>query len=208
MAKESPMNVKIFDYRVEFKARGAAHVHGVLWVDFKQKFTNELNNEILKSVFNKLKNEENLEDVEEKEVIKYIDIFVTCTLDKNEARKLLIRDCGDKDVLAAKAVEIAGTVNSHRHNKSCRKYNTACRFDYPKLPSVRTLLTKNPDAFYQDRLSKFDSIEERVDWLTRKMTANKKIIEKVKETLINYDEQQPDDPLLMDMKQNPLKMLF
>ena len=83
-------------------------------------------------------------DVEEKEVIKYIDTFVTCTLDKNEAKKLLIRDCGDEDAIAAKAVEIAATVNSHRRNKSCRKYNTACRFYYPKLLSARTLLTKKP----------------------------------------------------------------
>ena len=171
----------------------------MLWVDFDQKFPNELNNEILKAVFNKFKNDENLNDSEESEVIKYIDTFVTCTLDKNEAKKLLIRDCGDKDAIAAKAVEIAATVNSHKHNKSCRKYNTTCRFNYPKLPSVRTLLTKNPDVFYQDQLSKFDSIEERVDWLTKKMTANKKIIEKVKETLMNYDEMESDDPRLICM---------
>ena len=38
MSKENPMNVKLFNYRVEFQARGAAHVHGVLWVDFKKSF--------------------------------------------------------------------------------------------------------------------------------------------------------------------------
>ena len=118
MSKENPMNVKIFNYRVEFQARGAAHIHGVLWVDFDQTFPNGINGEILKSVFQKFKNNENLEKQEELEAIKFIDTFVTCTQDKDEAKKLLIRESGDKDIIAAKAVEIASTVNQHRHNKT------------------------------------------------------------------------------------------
>ena len=34
MSKENPMNTKFFNYRVEFQARGAGHIHGVLWIDF------------------------------------------------------------------------------------------------------------------------------------------------------------------------------
>ena len=37
------------------------------------------------------------------------------------------------------------------------------------------------------------------------MTTNKKTIEKVKETLMNYDEIEPDDPQLIDMKQKSVK---
>ena len=37
------------------------------------------------------------------------------------------------------------------------------------------------------------------------MNANKKILEKVKETLMNYDEMKPDDPRLIDMKQKSTK---
>ena len=125
------MNIKIFNYRVEFQARGAAHIHGVLWVDFEQDCPNNLNREVLKSVFQKFKNDENLEACEENEVIRYIDTFVTCTQNKDEAKKLLLRECGDKDAIAARAVEIASTVNKHTHNKTCRKYNTRCRFNYP-----------------------------------------------------------------------------
>ena len=113
---------------------------------------------------------------------------MTCTLDKDEAKKLLIRECGDKDAIAAKAVEIAETVNRHRHNKSCRKYNTKCRFNYPKFPSIKTLLTKNPEIYYKDELSKYDTIEEAVSWLNKKMSTNKKILDKVKEILEGYDE--------------------
>ena len=174
------MNVKIFSYRVEFQARGAAHIHGVIWVDFEQKCPRNLDNKLLQSVFQKFKDDENLDEKEEQEVVKYIDTFVTCTLDKDEAKKLLIRECGDKDAIAAKAVEIAGTVNKHRHNKSCRKYNTKCRFNYPKFPSVRTLLTKNPEIFYKEELSKFYTIEEAVSWLNKKMSTNKKFLTKLK----------------------------
>ena len=37
------------------------------------------------------------------------------------------------------------------------------------------------------------------------MTTNKKIIEKVKETLMKYDEMDPDDPRLIDMKQRSVE---
>ena len=79
----------------------------------KKTFPQNLDGQVLKSVFQKFKNDENLEEGEEQEVIKFIDTFVTCTLDKEEAKKLLIRECGDKDAVAAKAVEIARTVNKH-----------------------------------------------------------------------------------------------
>ena len=79
MAKENPMNTKIYNYRVEFQARGAGHIHGVLWVDFDRKLPNNLDNNIIKSAFNKFRHDDNLLPEEEEEVIKYIDTFVTCT---------------------------------------------------------------------------------------------------------------------------------
>ena len=36
MSKGSPMAVKNFSYKVEFQLRGAGHVHGVLWIDWKK----------------------------------------------------------------------------------------------------------------------------------------------------------------------------
>ena len=38
MGKDNPMNVLLYTYRVEFQQRGAAHVHGVLWMTC-QKWT-------------------------------------------------------------------------------------------------------------------------------------------------------------------------
>ena len=147
----------MFNYRLEFQNRGAAHIHGVIWVDFDKAFPNNLDNPVLKSVFQKFKNDVNLEEREEQEVIKYIDTFATCSLNNTEVKKLLIRECGDKDAIATNVTETARTVNKHRHNKSCRKYHTRCRFNYLKLPSENTMLTKIPEVYYSKELSKFDS---------------------------------------------------
>ena len=86
------MNIKLFNYRVEFQARGAAHIHGVLWVDFEKEFPNDLNDEILQSAFTKFRYDANLLSAEKVAVIKYINMFVTCTLDKEEAKKLILRE--------------------------------------------------------------------------------------------------------------------
>ena len=34
--KNNPMKIKYISYRVEFQARGAAHIHGILWLDMKK----------------------------------------------------------------------------------------------------------------------------------------------------------------------------
>ena len=31
-------------------------------------------------------------------------------------------------------------VNTHFHTKSCRKYDCPCRFFYPRIPSIRTII--------------------------------------------------------------------
>lgn len=160
MSKENPMNTNLFNYRVEFQARGAGHIHGVLWIDFEKKLPNGLDNKIIKDAFNKFRHDDNLSAEEEMEVIKFIDTFVTCSSDKNEAKNLLIRECGNKDAVAEKAVDIAKTVNEHKHNRTCRKYNTKCRFSYPKYPSTRTIITQSPEIFYKNELNKFqDDLE-------------------------------------------------
>ena len=36
MNPQNPMNIKYYSYKVEFAMRGAAHIHGVLWLDWKK----------------------------------------------------------------------------------------------------------------------------------------------------------------------------
>ena len=60
MGQNSPMNIKYISYRVEFQGRGAAHIHGTLWLDLKKieklpifKSINSIND--LKLVIKKVK---------------------------------------------------------------------------------------------------------------------------------------------------------
>ena len=45
MNKQSPFSVKYYSYRVEFQLRGAAHIHGTIWVDFEKYFEIEIEKE-------------------------------------------------------------------------------------------------------------------------------------------------------------------
>ena len=141
MSKENPMNIKLYNYRIEFQSRGAAHVHGVLWVEFDKKFTIDLDNQLIKSAFQNFRNDCPLTSDEENEIIKYVDAFISCTSDPEEIKPLLRRECGNKDAIANRVATIAKEVNRHRHSKSCRKYGVSCIFHYPKLPSRKTLIT-------------------------------------------------------------------
>ena len=45
MNKDSPFSVKYYSYRVEFQLRGAAHIHGTIWVDFEKYFEKQIEEE-------------------------------------------------------------------------------------------------------------------------------------------------------------------
>ena len=149
MGKDNAMHVKYYNIRSEFQSRGAVHWHFVLWLNFDATFPNNIDNQLIKSVFNKFRHSENLNIEEEREIIKFIDTFVTCSSDPREVEDLLIRECRNKRAVAERAVEIAKTVNQHRHSRSCKKYgkSVSCRFHYPKLPSICTIITK-PRKFF------------------------------------------------------------
>ena len=36
MARSNPMSVKFYSYKIEFQERGAAHAHGVIWLDLQR----------------------------------------------------------------------------------------------------------------------------------------------------------------------------
>ena len=58
MSKSNPMKVKYHSYKVEFALRGAAHVHGVLWIDWENfdAMPKEIV-DLIKSALQKIKNE-------------------------------------------------------------------------------------------------------------------------------------------------------
>jgi hypothetical protein len=132
MKKSSPMHVNFYNYRVEFQLRGAGHIHGVLWLDLealKSEFPN------LQKAFSNLQFGKDLSNLLENELINFADKFITCSLENSTKN-------------------IASQVQFHNHSKSCRKYNTICRFNFPKYPSEKTIIT------YKLQKNQFDTEKE------------------------------------------------
>ena len=97
--KKNPMKIKNMSYRVEFQGRGAAHIHGTLWLDV-QKIENSpqfekkeqgKGNGILSEAFKKLRDDVKLSNAEKEAIAKLTDMFVTCSLNPNTIHE-------DKDI--------------------------------------------------------------------------------------------------------------
>ena len=108
--------------------QGAAHIHGVLFLDIEaiQKREVKRGNPVfgkLIDAFATLASDKN-PSAEEKEAISaFADKFITVTL---------------KDPMTT---QIASKVQRHRHTKTCERPGVKCRFDFPKPPSLYTMLT-------------------------------------------------------------------
>ena len=117
----SPMHVQYYTFRVEFQVRGAAHVHGALWLDL-QALDNTFPG--LKMSMQKLQSGQTLSEKEEDTVINFIDNFISVSSDTN-------------------LKEIVKEVQTHHHTKTCRKRSSSsCRFSYPRFPSEKTIIAK------------------------------------------------------------------
>ena len=47
--------------------------------------------------------------------------------------------------------DLVNEVNTHRHTKSCRKGKSNCRFNFPRLPSRKTIIACPPSPNMTDR---------------------------------------------------------
>ena len=150
MARSNLMCVISYTWRIEMQGRGAGHSHGTLHCDLKKlerliivdgELTNPPDNPQLlpKPVeayerpmrglaesFTKLRNDKPLSEENLQSLCNFITQFVTVSTH--------IPTVG-KDV-----AEIALQVQNHRHTKTCKKYNSVCRFHFPRPPSPRTII--------------------------------------------------------------------
>ena len=76
-----------------------------------------------------------------------VDKFVTCEVPEDSFMKKLVEE-----------------LQTHSHSKSCKKKGSFCRFDYPKLPSKRTIIAQpkkdNDEALIS--LAKVKEIKKKV----------------------------------------------
>ena len=130
---------------MEFHGRGAAHIHGTLWLDIKnieksspfsedsEERTEEYS--VLSEAFRKFRDDVPLSEKEKNAIVKLTDMFITCSLDPNFGNE--------------KVVKIAKSVNCHYCTRTCQKYGGICRFDFPKLPLKNTIdVDKNDEIVY------------------------------------------------------------
>ena len=93
---------KLLDYfyRVEFQQRGSPHIHMLVWIE----------------------NAPTLETNSEKEIVQFVDKYLTCNTDNEKTANLV-------------------GLQSHKHSRTCRKKGKPiCRFGFPLPPLPRTLL--------------------------------------------------------------------
>ena len=140
MGKNNPMHVKHISYRVEFQGRGAAHIHGTLWLDIKEienskPFLDQMegkNKDCLLEAFRKLRDNEKLSDPEKEAIATLTDMFVTCSLNPDTIHE-------DKQI-GKRIIEIVKAVNCHHCTGPCDRFGDKCKYGFPKYPLKKTLV--------------------------------------------------------------------
>ena len=164
MSKFNPMCVEFYNYRVEFQMRGAAHIHGVLWLDLDMFVSKNPEFSGLKEAFDEIGKEGILNESQQKLLSKFADKFITCTL---------------KDPSTKKIVE---EVNVHHHTRTCRRCgksdcNSDCRFFFPRYPVDETLVSIPAHIKYKDEEQRSEMVDK-----------SKLILKKVKDILTDEEE--------------------
>ena len=128
MRRNNDMKIKFISYSVEFQGRGAAHIHGTLWLDMKNIERLPIFNgeHFLSTAFQKLREDVVLSSEEKEAISKFTDLFITCSTNPHIFKK--------------RTIDIAKAVNHHHCTRSCKKYEDKCRFDFPKLHLKSTLV--------------------------------------------------------------------
>ena len=135
MGANNPMKIKYISYRVEFQGRGAAHIHGTLWLDIKEieklpPFKGIGGN--LFGAFKKFRDDVKLSEAEKKAVAIFTDMFCTCSLNPNTVHN-------DPDV-GEKIVDIIMEVNCHHCTNPCKNFGDKCKYGFPRYPLKETLV--------------------------------------------------------------------
>ena len=131
-----------------------------MWIDWKDLESIEGQDTacLIKASFEKIKSELLLNYDEENALTMFIDKHVTC------------------DKYNPLSEEIANKVNVHRHSRSCHKKSTSCRFNFPRLPSLKTIISVPARV-----------LEKNEDRRKEIVMNSKTLLNKVKKTLENEE---------------------
>ena len=148
MARSNPLSVKYYSYKVEFQARGAAHIHGILWLnmfrleklilkngqlshpssDHVNQDQSTLPLKGIAETFQKLRNCGKLSKDNISVLTRFVDSFTTVST--------------HGPTVGEDVVKIVTEVNTHCHSCTCIKHGTDCRFKYPRPPAPYTIIAE------------------------------------------------------------------
>ena len=154
----------------------------------------------LPAAFKKFQTKETLLEQEEKAITAFVDKFTTCTL--NEAMIASKTDDEDLKKKAKEVIDIVSKVNIHTDTKSCRKYQTKCRYGFPRYPIWRTLISRPLEISGEEGKklkAKYDKILNDVKELLEDKEVIKKILEEIPKDL---------DKTVEDYKENRKKRIL
>ena len=149
MGSNNPMKIKYISYRVEFQGRGAAHIHGILWLDmktieklpiFKDK-DNKTDSGYLSEAFRKFRDDEKLSEKEKDAIANFTDMFISCSLNPNTIHE-------DPEV-GQRIIDIIKKVNCHNCTNPCQNYGDTCKYGFPRFPLKETMVVDKKDIMIE-----------------------------------------------------------
>ena len=177
--KSNPLHVRFYTYKVEFQQRGAAHVHGTLWLDTMKIEQVVLDGTCsmkgLTLAFKKLRYNEDLCENNIKCLVSFIDNFITVSTHGN--------------TVSLEVSKIAREVNEHHHTRTCEKKGFECRFHYPRPPAPFTII--------QDPKKKTSICWERRQVILNKVMEFLSDEENIEKIMKDYDKELEDIELFM-----------
>ena len=149
LAKSAPLPVKYYSYKVEFQARGAGHIHGVLWLDTDrlEKMVLTPDGHLVAGAEEDLYTDEPLEKPLAGMSKPFMKMHQRQLLDEDDLRVLrtltdLFTTCSTHPPIVGEEVAtIAKEVNTHKHTATCTKGGRSeCRFHYPREPAPYSIV--------------------------------------------------------------------
>ena len=137
----------------------------------------------LKEVFQKLRNEDDLTAEDLICLENFIDGFTTVSLNPN--------------IVGEDVVKIVMEVNVHHHTKTCRKYDSSCRFNYPRFPTPKTIVAKPFKGSKEDRMKIMTDYNEILQKISV-VLEEKEIVEKIMLSYSKNDETKSEHPKLIE----------
>jgi hypothetical protein len=122
----------------------------------------EINEEetVLEKAFRALRENVDLTPEQEEVLLTLVDQFTTCSLNPWQAM-VQIEDNADISE-GEKIVKTVRDCQTHHHTKTCRKSEKDCRFNIPRMPMWKSLLTYKVKGETQEEKEKKDQVNKKV----------------------------------------------